>query len=74
MTKTLEEWQEIQAQKLEQAWTKIAKLIREKASLQRALDAANKRNDDLQRDDLQRLLDQERQKTSEADKVFRGLE
>jgi len=69
MTKTLEEWQEIQAQKLEQAWTKIAKLIREKASLQRALDAANKRNDDLQR-----LLDQERKKTSEADKVFRGLE
>jgi len=65
MTKTLEEWQEIQAQKLEQAWTKIAKLIREKASLQRALDAANKRNGDLQR-----LLDQERKKT-DPESIFK---
>jgi len=65
MTKTLEEWQEIQAQKLEQAWTKIAKLIREKASLQRALDAANKRNGDLQR-----LRDQERKKT-DPESIFK---
>jgi len=61
MTKTLEEWQEIQANKLEQAWTRIA-------TLERRLAAANKRNADLQR-----LLDQERKKSS-AENLFRGLE